>query len=80
MKLSDYDMEALFGVNEKYEGIDRLVPLDEESEDAQIEDQEELTYGATVVQINSENPNESVQEIEDALENAEEKYRYLIYN
>ena len=72
VKLSDYDMEALFGVNEKYEGIDRLVPLDEESEDAQIEDQEELTYGATVVQINSENPNESVQEIEDALENAEE--------
>ena len=72
VKLSDYDMEALFGVNEKYEGIDGLVPLDEESEDAQIEDQEELTYGATVVQINSENPNESVQEIEDALENAEE--------
>ena len=72
MKLSDYDMEALFGVNEKYEGIDELVPLDEESEDTQIEDQEELTYGATVVQINSENPNESVQEIEDALENAEE--------
>ena len=72
VKLSDYDMEALFGVNEKYEGIDELVPLDEESEDTQIEDQEELTYGATVVQINSENPNESVQEIEDALENAEE--------
>ena len=72
VKLSDYDMEALFGVNEKYEGIDELVPLDEESEDTRIEDQEELTYGATVVQINSENPNESVQEIEDALENAEE--------
>ena len=72
VKLSDYDMKALFGVNEKYKGIDELVPLDEESEDTQIEDQEELTYGATVVQINSENPNESVQEIEDALENAEE--------
>ena len=72
VKLSDYDMEALFGVNEEYEGIDELTPLDEETADAQTAEQTEPAYDATVVQINSEDPNESVQEIENALENAEE--------
>ena len=72
VKLSDYGMEALYGVNEKYEGIDELVPLDEETEDGQTAEQVEPAYDAAVVQINPENPNESVQEIENALENAEE--------
>ena len=72
VKLSDYGTEALYGVNEKYEGIDELVPLDEETEDGQNAEQVEPAYDAAVVQINPENPNESVQEIENALENAEE--------
>ena len=72
VKLSDYDMEALFGVNEEYDGIDELTPLDEETADAQTAEETESAYDATVVQINPENPNESVQEIENALENAEE--------
>lgn len=68
--LSDYEMEALFGVNKKYEGIDELKPLDQTAAEEQSEDTGAVD--ATVVEINSENPETSVKEIENALENAEE--------
>ncbi len=72
VELSDYGMEALFGVNEEYEGIEELQPLDEDAAEAQALEQDESAYSATVVQIDSENPNKSVKEIESALEDAEE--------
>ena len=72
VELSDYGMEALFGVNEEYEGIEELQPLDEDAAEAQALEQNESACSATVVQIDSENPNESVKEIESALEDAEE--------
>ena len=72
VKLSDYGMEALFGVNEEYEGIEELQPLDEGMEETQALEQEDSACNATVVQIDSENPTKSVKEIESALEDAEE--------
>ena len=72
VKLSDYGMEALFGVNEEYEGIEELQPLDEDMVETQALEQEDSACNATVVQIDSENPTKSVKEIESALEDAEE--------
>ena len=72
VKLSDYGMEALFGVNEEYEGIEELQPLDEGMEETQALEQEDSACNATVVQIDSENPTKSVKKIESALNDAEE--------
>lgn len=73
-KLSDYGMEALFGVNEEYDGLDELQPLDQETAETQSAEAEETgAVSATVVEIDSENPETSVKEIENALENAEDE-------
>lgn len=72
--LSDYEMEAQFGVNREYDGLDDLKPLDQETAEAQAAQTEDAgAVSATVVEINSENPETSVKEIKDALENAEDE-------
>ena len=72
--LSDYEMEAQFGVNREYDGLEDLKPLDQETAEAQAAQIEDAgAVSATVVEINSENPETSVKEIKDALENAEDE-------
>lgn len=72
--LSDYEMEAQFGVNREYDGLEDLKPLDQETAEAQaVQTEDAGAVSATVVEVNSENPETSVKEIKDALENAEEE-------
>ena len=70
--LSDSGMEAYFGVNEEYDGIDELQPLDIEDADTVSED-ESAAVEATVAEIDSDNVEESAEKIADALEEAEEQ-------
>lgn len=72
--LSDYEMEAQFGVNREYDGLEDLKPLDQETAEAQaVQTEDAGAVSATVVEVNSENPETSVKEIKDALENAEDE-------
>ena len=73
IKLSDYEMEALFGVNEEYDGIEELQPLAEDTEtQAQSRSVEEASgVEATVAEIDPEDPEASTEAIVDALEEAE---------
>lgn len=68
--LSDSGMEACFGVNEEYDGIEELQPLDSEETDA-VEKSAEV--GATVAEIDPDNVEQSAKQIADALEEAEEQ-------
>lgn len=70
--LSDSGMEACFGVNEEYDGIEELAPLDIEDAVARsVENSAEVE--ATVAEIDPENVEESAEKIVDALEEAEEQ-------
>ena len=68
--LSDSGMEANFGVNEEYSGIEELTPLDADAaEEAAVEESAEVE--ATVAEIDPNNVEESVEQITDALQEAE---------
>lgn len=69
---SDFQMEAYFGVNEEYSGIEELQPLDTETAKSRSAD-EAAGVEATVAEIDPENVEESAEQIVDALENAEEQ-------
>ena len=68
--LSDSGMEACFGVNEEYSGIEELTPLDADAaEEAAAEESAEVE--ATVAEIDPENIEGTTEQIVNALENAE---------
>ncbi len=71
---SDYDVEANFGVNEEYSGIEELQPLDEEAaaEEAADADTSDAVE-ATIAEIDPEHIEESTEQIVDALQEAEEE-------
>ena len=72
IQLSDSGMEAYFGVNEEYDGIEELQPLDAaDAETASAEESAEV--GATVAEIDPNNVEESAEQIVDALEEAEDQ-------
>ena len=72
IQLSDSGMEAYFGVNEEYDGIEELQPLDAaDAETASSEESAEV--GATVAEIDPSNVEESAEQIVDALEEAEDQ-------
>lgn len=64
--LADLQMEAKFGVNQEYDGIDELQPLDEEQEEAAAED----AVGISVSTLNEDGTIEEQNSIEDALDAA----------
>lgn len=68
--LSASGMEANFGVNEEYSGIEELQPLDEETAKSRTAD-EAVGVEATVAEIDPDNVEESTDQIVNALENAE---------
>lgn len=70
IELSDSGMEACFGVNEEYDGIEELQPLDTEDTDTTEKSAE---VGATVAEIDPNNVEQSARQIVDALEEAEEQ-------
>ena len=70
--LSESGMEANFGVNEEYSGIEELQPLDVETAKSRTAD-EAADVEATVAEINPDNVEESTEQIVNALENAEEQ-------
>ncbi len=72
IQLSDSGMEAYFGVNEEYDGIEELTPLDAEDAEAASED-ESAAVDATVAEIDPDNVEESAEQIANALEEAEEQ-------
>ena len=65
-------MEANFGVNEEYSGIEELQPLDVETAKSRTAD-EAADVEATVAEIDPDNVEESTEQIVNALENAEEQ-------
>ena len=72
IQLSDSGMQAYFGVNEEYDGIEELQPLDAaDAETASSEESAEV--GATVAEIDPNNVGESAEQIVDALEEAEDQ-------
>ena len=64
--LADLKMEAKFGVNQEYDGIDELQPVDEEQEEAAAED----AVGISVSTLNEDGTIEEQNSIEDALDAA----------
>ena len=64
--LADLQMEAKFGVNQEYDGIDELQPVDEEQEEAAAED----AVGISVSTLNEDGTIEEQNSIEDALDAA----------
>ena len=68
--LSDSGMEAYFGVNEEYSGIEELQPLDAEAAQGRTAD-ETAAVEATVAEIDPENIEGTTEQIVNALENAE---------
>ena len=64
--LADLGMEAKFGVNQEYDGIDELQPIDEEQEEAESED----AVGISVSTLNEDGTIEEQNSIEDALDAA----------
>ena len=64
--LADLKMEAKFGVNQEYDGIDELQPVDEEQEEAAAED----AAGISVSTLNEDGTIEEQNSIEDALDAA----------
>ena len=64
--LTDLGMEAKFGVNQEYDGIDELQPVDEEQEEAAAED----AVGISVSTLNEDGTIEEQNSIEDALDAA----------
>ncbi|WP_195368776.1 RICIN domain-containing protein [Coprococcus comes] len=64
--LADFKMEAKFGVNQEYDGIDELQPVDEEQEEAAAED----AVGISVSTLNEDGTIEEQNSIEDALDAA----------
>lgn len=70
--LSESGMEANFGVNEEYSGIEELQPLDVEMAKSRTAD-EAADVEATVAEIDPDNVEESTEQIVNALENAEEQ-------
>lgn len=64
--LADLQMEAKFGVNQEYDGIDELQPVDEEQEEAAVED----AVGISVSTLNEDGTIEEQNSIEDALDAA----------
>ena len=64
--LADLKMEAKFGVNQEYDGIDELQPVDEEQEEAAAED----AVGISVSTLNENGTIEEQNSIEDALDAA----------
>lgn len=64
--LADLQMEAKFGVNQEYDGIDELQPLDEDQETAMAED----AVGISVSTLNEDGTIEEQNSIEDALDAA----------
>lgn len=73
VKLSDHEIEALFGVNEEYDGIEELQPLAEDTEtQAKSRTVDDISdVEATVAEIDPEDPEASTSAIVDALEEAE---------
>ena len=63
---ADLKMEAKFGVNQEYDGIDELQPVDEEQEEAAAED----AVGISVSTLNEDGIIEEQNSIEDALDAA----------
>lgn len=70
--LSESGMEANFGVNKEYSGIEELQPLDVETAKSRTAD-EAADVEATVAEIDPDNVEESTEQIVNALENAEEQ-------
>ena len=70
--LSDFGMEANFGVNEEYSGIEKLKPLDAEMTKSRTAN-EAADVEETVAEIDPDNVEESTEQIVNALENAEEQ-------
>ena len=70
--LSESGVEANFGVNEEYSGIEELQPLDVETAKSRTAD-EAADVEATVAEIDPDNVEESTEQIVNALENAEEQ-------
>lgn len=64
--LADLKMEAKFGVNQEYDGIDELQPVDEEQKEAAAED----AVGISVSTLNEDGTIEEQNSIEDALDAA----------
>ena len=60
-------MEARFGVNQEYDGIDELQPVDEEQEEAVAED----AANVSISTINEDGTIEEQNSIEDALQAAQ---------
>lgn len=60
LSAADMGIEAEFGVNEEYSGIEKLQPIEEDMEDAS-------PVGASVVTINEDGTTEAQDSIEDAL-------------
>lgn len=67
MLLSDLGVEARFGVNQEYDGIDELQPVDEEQEEAVAED----AANVSISTINEDGTIEEQNSIEDALQAAQ---------
>ena len=65
--LSDLGVEARFGVNQEYDGIDELQPVDEEQEEAVAED----AANVSISTINEDGTIEEQNSIEDALQAAQ---------
>ena len=70
--LSESGMEANFGVNEEYSGIEKLKPLDAEMTKSRTAN-EAADVEETVAEIDPDNVEESTEQIVNALENAEEQ-------
>ena len=64
--LADLGAEAKFGVNQEYDGIDELQPVDEEQEETTAED----AVGISVSTLNEDGTIEEQNSIEDALDAA----------
>ena len=64
---ADLGTEAKFGVNQEYDGIDELQPIDEEQEEAEAED----AVGISVSTLNEDGTIEEQNSIEDALQAAQ---------
>lgn len=73
LTLDAQGMEAVFGVNEEYNGIEELQPLDPETAEAQSVPDNAGAAEATIVEVDPENAEESAAEIANALEEAEEE-------
>ena len=65
--LSDLGVEARFGVNQEYDGIDELQPVDEEQEEAVAED----AANVSISTLNEDGTIEEQNSIEDALQAAQ---------